>query len=131
MLRITKTMTKAFTLVCLVLLYLISAYIQVKAQTNIPLGDLPIPVPGENPITEEKRVLGKILFWDEQLSSDNTVACGTCHLPAFGGTDNRKAIHPGADEKFNTEDDVIGSPGIARYNENLTPVNDPFFGHAS
>ncbi len=29
-----------------------------------------------------KRVLGKILFWDEQLSSDDTVACGTCHIPA-------------------------------------------------
>ena len=24
----------------------------------------PIPVPAENPITEEKRILGKILFWD-------------------------------------------------------------------
>ena len=35
----------------------------------------PVPVPAENPITEPKRVLGKILFWDEQLSSDNTVAC--------------------------------------------------------
>ncbi|HWN37344.1 MAG TPA: di-heme enzyme, partial [Gammaproteobacteria bacterium] len=37
----------------------------------------PVPVPAENPITEPKRVLGKILFWDEQLSSDGTVACGT------------------------------------------------------
>jgi len=42
----------------------------------------PPPVPAENPITESKRVLGKILFWDEQLSSDNTVACGSCHSPA-------------------------------------------------
>ena len=39
----------------------------------------PVPVPAENPITEPKRVLGKILFWDEQLSSDGSVACGTCH----------------------------------------------------
>ena len=44
----------------------------------------PVPVPAENPITEPKRVLGKILFWDEQLSSDNTVACGTCHRPGQG-----------------------------------------------
>ena len=34
----------------------------------------PVPIPSGNPITEEKRVLGKILFWDEQLSSDDTVA---------------------------------------------------------
>lgn len=33
--------------------------------------------------------LGKTLFWDEQVSADNTVACGTCHIPASGGTDNR------------------------------------------
>ena len=30
------------------------------------------PFPPENPITEAKRILGKALFWDEQLSSDNT-----------------------------------------------------------
>jgi len=40
----------------------------------------------ENPVTEQKRVLGKILFWEEQLSSDDTVACGTCHIPAAGGS---------------------------------------------
>ena len=28
----------------------------------------PVPVPEENPITEEKRVLGKILFWAERLA---------------------------------------------------------------
>ena len=26
-----------------------------------------VPVPEENPLTPEKAVLGKILFWDEQL----------------------------------------------------------------
>ena len=35
----------------------------------------PVPEPVENPVTEAKRVLGKILFWDEQLSSNDTVAC--------------------------------------------------------
>ena len=33
--------------------------------------------------------LGKALFWDEQLSSDNTMACGTCHFPESGGIDPR------------------------------------------
>ena len=45
----------------------------------------PVPAPAQNPITAEKAVLGKILFWDEQLSSDDTVACGTCHRPATAG----------------------------------------------
>lgn len=47
--------------------------------TQIAFSQLVAPPPesAENPITEEKRILGKILFWDEQLSSDDTVACGT------------------------------------------------------
>src|SRR4029079_12021504 len=36
----------------------------------------PVPVPSENPITEPKRLLGKILFWDEQVSSNDPIACG-------------------------------------------------------
>ncbi len=92
-----------------------------------PLGDA--PVPDENPITEPKRVLGKILFWDEQLSSDDTVACGTCHKPAAGGADTRLAINPGFDQIFGNADDIIGSPGIRALDENGQQLNDPLFGH--
>lgn len=99
-------------------------------QGNIaPLGDA--PVPNENPITEAKRVLGKILFWDEQLSSDNTVACGTCHKPAEGGADSRLAMNPGFDAIFGTDDDIVGSPGIRALDENGLQLNDPIFGHAA
>jgi cytochrome c peroxidase len=45
--------------------------------------------PPENPYTWEKAILGKILFWEEQLSSDDTMACGTCHRPGAGGSDPR------------------------------------------
>ncbi len=88
----------------------------------------PVPVPPENPVTEAKRILGKILFWDEQLSSNDTVACGTCHIPSAGGTDPRPGSHPGADGVFNTVDDVVGSPGIVSLSSPTTPVNDPVFG---
>ncbi len=86
----------------------------------------PVPVPAENPITEPKRVLGKILFWDEQLSSDDTIACGTCHLPAHGGSDPRIGRHPGADA--GTIDDVLGSPGIAYLDPDGQPRPHPVFG---
>ena len=39
--------------------------------------------------SHKKYLLGKALFWDEQLSSDNTMACGTCHFPEAAGIDPR------------------------------------------
>ena len=89
----------------------------------------PVPVPTENPVTEAKRILGKILFWDEQLSSDNSVACGTCHLPEHAGGDPREAQHPGADGLLGTADDVFGSPGVVRRDANGDTVDDPVFGY--
>jgi cytochrome c peroxidase len=88
-------------------LFLLGAQILVGLAAHAQLP--PVPVPAENPITEQKRVLGKILFWDEQLSSDQLVACGTCHRPAWGGADARNAVNHGSDP--GTIDDVHGSPG--------------------
>jgi cytochrome c peroxidase len=103
-------------------------FLTVVYDAPAPTGLLPVPVPTENPITEDKRILGKILFWDEQLSSDNTIACGSCHIPSAGGTDPRAGVHPGADGLFSTADDVIGSPGIVSLSSPTTPINDPLFG---
>lgn len=88
----------------------------------------PVPVPAENPITESKRVLGKVLFWDEQLSSDNSIACGTCHLPSSAGADPRFAVNPGVDGVEATLDDIFGSFGVARADSNGIYYEDPVFG---
>ena len=68
--------------------------------------------PPENQPSAERQVLGKILFWDEQLSSDNTMSCGTCHITSEGGLDPRVGTNPAFDGIFATEDDVFGSPGM-------------------
>lgn len=88
----------------------------------------PVVAPVENPFTEAKRVLGKILFWDEQLSSDDTVACGTCHAPSRGGADTRRARHPGADGVLGTADDLFGSPGVVHRNATGEFVPHAVFG---
>jgi cytochrome c peroxidase len=100
----------------------------IAASTPLWAGLPPVPVPAENPITEPKRVLGKILFWDEQLSSDGTVACGTCHRPSAGGGDPRTGRHPGIDK--GTIDDVMGSPGIAWLDRDGHAQPHPLFGTA-
>jgi len=92
----------------------------------------PPPAPPQNPITPEKAVLGKILFWDEQLSSDNTVACGTCHMPANGGADPRTGSpasrHPGPDGILGNQDDIFGTLGVMLADANDDYAESPTFG---
>src|SRR4030095_5498223 len=86
-----------------------------------------------NPITPAKVNLGKTLFWDEQLSSTRTVACGTCHVARVGGSDPRTAlggagaVQPGLDGAFATPDDVHGSPGVIGNLANGTYTKTPLF----
>ncbi|MBL4810426.1 MAG: hypothetical protein JKY43_10275 [Phycisphaerales bacterium] len=87
----------------------------------------PVPFPPENQFTQEKSDLGKILFWDEQLSSDNTMSCGSCHQPAVGGTDERVGINPGPDNIFATQDDIFGSPGVVFQDASDNYVPSPLF----
>lgn len=42
---------------------------------------------GTNSITNEKAILGRVLFYDKNLSIDNTVSCASCHQQAFGFSD--------------------------------------------
>jgi cytochrome c peroxidase len=94
-------------------------------QGNVPPLDPP-PAPPGNPVTAAKANLGKTLFWDEQLSSTRTVACGTCHQAGTGGSDRRSftslanSTNPGADLVFNTADDVVGSMGVPQNLSNGT-----------
>jgi cytochrome c peroxidase len=59
-----------------------------------PLGlDIYMPVPEANPLTREKVVLGRKLFFDKRLSRDGTVACASCHDPARAFSDGRTVAH--------------------------------------
>ncbi len=87
----------------------------------------PVPTPAGNPITEDKRVLGKMLFWDEQLSTSNVVSCGTCHVPANAGADDRLSRRAGLDGLLNTADDILGSAGVIRSDADNDYVRDLVF----
>ncbi len=66
---------------------------------------LPVPPePRDNPSTEAKRSLGRLLFYDPVLSSDRATACVTCHsevwglgdqLPRSVGIEGKGPIGPG------------------------------------
>jgi len=94
------------------------------------IGQWPTPAtPPGNALNDRRALLGKVLFWDEQLSADRTMACGTCHASRTGGNDaNGGARHPGADGILGTADDVFGSPGVVRQDAGGDYVHDPIFG---
>lgn len=68
-----------------------------KASSDkVPAGLPAIPYPKENPATEAKIKLGKQLYFDKRLSSDNTISCASCHDPEKGWS-NGDAVATGVD----------------------------------
>ncbi len=103
-----------------------------QAQDNEPEGGTGFGLwepfaPPQNQPSAERQVLGKILFWDEQLSSDNTISCGTCHITSEGGLDPRVGINPAFDGIFATADDVNGSPGVIKTDVNGEYMRSDFY----
>ncbi|HSQ55435.1 MAG TPA: cytochrome-c peroxidase, partial [Gemmata sp.] len=62
----------------------------VKIKVPLGLTTAP-PIPAENPMTVEKWILGKKLFYDNILSTDTTVSCASCHSPRKGFADGKKS----------------------------------------
>jgi len=44
-----------------------------------------------NTISDKEATLGRILFYDKNLSANNTISCASCHLQAFAFGDNVQA----------------------------------------
>jgi cytochrome c peroxidase len=47
-------------------------------------------VPNDNPMTDSKVEIGRLLYFDTRLSLDGTVSCAFCHSPRFAFTDGLK-----------------------------------------
>lgn len=80
--------------------------LDISEYVNIDLNQLPnyanqeIPnyinkdnLPLNNPITDEGATLGRVLFYDVNLSTDNSVSCSSCHAQAHAfGDVNQQSI---------------------------------------
>ena len=78
----------------------------VQAKRFPPLGMLPpVPVPRDNPMSDAKVALGKLLFFDPRLSGDVSTSCAACHDPKLGwGTDQPISRgYPGAEHWRNSQ----------------------------
>jgi cytochrome c peroxidase len=56
---------------------------------GVALGEMD-NTPAENPLTDAGATLGRVLFYDTQLSKNNTIACASCHLQAHAFSDPRR-----------------------------------------
>ena len=76
------------TLVLVPVTYLLSA--SGKVQVNAEALNLFAPLPAvmsspDNPVTDAKVTLGRILYYDPRLSASQKISCNTCHpLTAYG-----------------------------------------------
>jgi cytochrome c peroxidase len=71
--------------------------VQIKA----PLGLPPVPIPADNPPTQETIALGRRLYYDPSLSLDGTISCASCHAPQFAFSDHRP-VSEGVGKKTGT-----------------------------
>jgi cytochrome c peroxidase len=86
-----------------------TAPVEESWQWSLPAG-FPAPeVPVDNPMTEDKVELGRMLFFDTRLSADGTQSCASCHDPARAFTDGRAV--------------PIGVTGEAGHRNSMTLVN--------
>jgi cytochrome c peroxidase len=80
----------------------------------LPAG-FPIPrVPADNPMSEEKVLLGRYLFYDKRLSANQTQSCASCHQQGLAFTDGRAQS--------------LGSTGETHPRSSMTLVNVAYAG---
>src|SRR5262249_20237807 len=81
----------------------------VSAQPPTPGAPPPVPLfsaeaiksftPADNPVTDTKAKLGDMIFDEKRVSSDNSIACNTCHSPRNGFTTHTAASR-GVDDQL-------------------------------
>lgn len=78
-----------------------------------PLAALPpVPVPADQPLTEDRVELGRLLFFDSRLSGDASISCADCHDPKKGWGDGGDLSR--------------GYPGTVHWRNSQTIVNSAY-----
>jgi cytochrome c peroxidase len=76
------------TTLCLTALCGLTVLWATNVLAQFPVGIPELAHPKDNPSTEAKIALGRMLYFDKRLSADNSVSCASCHDPKFGWSNN-------------------------------------------
>jgi len=79
---LVRARVAVFLLFCLVPVSMAREKGPPPAGPPVPLGLPAIPWPEDNPYSPARAELGKVLFFDGRLSSNDVVSCAFCHEPA-------------------------------------------------
>ncbi len=72
----------------------------------------PVSMPDDNPLTDEKVELGKLLFFDRRMSGNGLVSCASCHFPNAGWGDGNPLS--------------LGYPGTLHWRNSQTIINSAY-----
>ncbi|MCD6066262.1 MAG: cytochrome-c peroxidase [Bacteroidetes bacterium] len=78
-----------------------------------------------NPLSVEKFKLGRELFYEEKLSADNTISCGSCHQNFVAFAHSEHALSHGINGSFG----IRNSPGLFNLNWNTSFMWDGGVNH--
>lgn len=124
-----------FSVFVIVLFALQSCHVDPVIKDELPADNIRLIVPSgwpapvydfsTNLLTEEGFVLGRKLFYDTQLSRNNTISCGSCHqqFAAFSHLDH--AVSHGIDGLLGTRN----APGLFNMNWNTSFMWDGGINH--
>lgn len=113
-----------------ILVALVSCKVDPKIITPLPADNLAQIVPQgwpqphynfeENPITQDRFILGRALFYETMLSQDNSISCGSCHqnFTAFANADHK--ISHGILDRLGKRN----SPGLFNLNWHTSFMHD-------
>ncbi len=72
------------------------------------------PIPADNPMSDDKVELGKLLFFDPRLGGDASIGCASCHKP---------------DQGWSWAEDISrGYPGTVHWRSSQTIINAAYYG---
>jgi cytochrome c peroxidase len=88
---------------CLLGMFFLAFQVAEKALFSIPK-NWPKPAYDfkKNPLTEEKILLGRVLFYDPILSKDNSISCASCHSVYTAFTHVDHALSHGINDRIGT-----------------------------
>lgn len=107
---LTRTLSAAMLASCLTVPALADGH---RPEGLAALG--PPPIPADNPMSDAKTELGKMLFFDPILSGNYAMPCSACHLPDAGWSVQAPIS--------------FGYPGTTHWRNSQTIINSAYYTH--